>query len=64
MRNYVQMEKEIDSRKVEQFLNNVNVINELAKAYPNVSLLKSYKGFGGLKQCFNNLNQEFLRFNH
>ncbi len=42
-----------DLSKVEQFLTNIQVIRELSKVEPNMNLLKSYKGFGGLKQCFN-----------
>ena len=38
--------------KVEQFINNVRIIEELAKNKPNIAKLKDYKGFGGLKRCF------------
>ena len=44
---------EIDAKKLEQFLANVNVLAELARSNPRIEVLKSYKGFGGLKQCFN-----------
>ena len=38
--------------KVEQFISNVRIIEELAKDSPDIQKLKSYKGFGGLKRCF------------
>lgn len=38
--------------KIEQFIANVRVIEEMAKNQPNIDTLKSYKGFGGLKRCF------------
>lgn len=44
---------EIDTKKVAQYLANINVLAELAKNKPRIDILKSYKGFGGLKQCFN-----------
>lgn len=40
------------SHKVQQFINNVRVIEEMAKSEPNLEVLKSYQGFGGLKRCF------------
>ncbi|MBY0379302.1 MAG: N-6 DNA methylase [Burkholderiales bacterium] len=49
----IQSESAIDSKKVEQFLANIQVISELSKVNPNIDILKSYQGFGGLKQCFN-----------
>ena len=39
-------------QKIEQFIANVRVIEELAKSKPNPNILKGYKGFGGLKNCF------------
>ncbi len=45
--------EELDAKKVEQFMNNVKIIYELSKNHPNIDILKSYKGFGGLKKCFN-----------
>lgn len=42
----------IAQHKIEQFISSINIIEELAKDKPNVSKLKSYKGFGGLKRCF------------
>ena len=44
--------KQLPSHKIEQFISNVRVIEELAKAKPDTSMLKTYKGFGGLKRCF------------
>ena len=38
--------------KIEQFIGNIKVIEELAKNQPDIEILKSYKGFGGLKRCF------------
>lgn len=38
--------------KIEQFINNIRVIEEMAKNQPDIEVLKSYKGFGGLKRCF------------
>ncbi len=38
--------------KMEQFIANVRVLEELAKPTPNVNILKQYKGFGGLSRCF------------
>lgn len=46
------MEKQLPAAKVEQFINNTRVIAELAKPNPNLEVLKSYQGFGGLKRCF------------
>ena len=46
--------KSIEIRKIEQFLSNIRVLKELSTySNPRNSILKSYKGFGGLKQCFN-----------
>lgn len=42
----------LPSHKVQQFINNVRVIEEMAKPEPNLDILKSYQGFGGLKRCF------------
>lgn len=44
---------EIEPGKMEQFLANVNVLAELGRSKPRIDILKSYKGFGGLRQCFN-----------
>ncbi|MBY0379681.1 MAG: SAM-dependent methyltransferase [Burkholderiales bacterium] len=49
----IQSEPVIDLKKTEQFLANIQIITELNTSHPNIDLLKSYKGFGGLKQCFN-----------
>lgn len=38
--------------KFEQVINNATVILELAKPEPNIEVLKQYKGFGGIGQCF------------
>ena len=38
--------------KIEQFIANVRVLEELAKPQPNIERLKQYKGFGGLRNCF------------
>ena len=43
----------IEIRKMEQFLANIKVLNELGQGNPRNGILKSYKGFGGLRQCFN-----------
>jgi hypothetical protein len=37
--------------KIEQFINNIRVIEEMANNQPDIEVLKSYKGFGGLKRC-------------
>lgn len=47
-----QNKRELPLAKVQQFLNNVEVINEMSKEKPNMDLLANYKGFGGLKNCF------------
>jgi type I restriction-modification system DNA methylase subunit len=49
--------------KVEQFISNVRVIEELAKDSPDIQKLKIYKGFGGLKKCFwdKNLYGQLMR---
>lgn len=49
--------------KVQQFINNIRVIEELAKEQPDIELLKTYKGFGGLKKCFweRNLYGQLMR---
>lgn len=44
--------KELAKNKVQQFVNNICVFTELTKHQPNIDILKSYKGFGGLKRCF------------
>lgn len=44
--------KELAINKIQQFVDNVSVFNELAKPISDVNVLKSYKGFGGLKRCF------------
>ena len=44
--------KQLVAHKKQQFLDNVRVLEELAKPDCNIEILKSYKGFGGLKQCF------------
>ena len=38
--------------KLEQFIANVKVLEELAKPNPKPEILKKYKGFGGLRNCF------------
>ncbi len=38
--------------KLEQFIANVKVLEELAKPTPKPEILKKYKGFGGLRNCF------------
>ena len=38
--------------KLEQFIANVRILEELAKAKPDNAILKQYKGFGGLRSCF------------
>ena len=38
--------------KLEQFISNVRVLEELAKPLANPEILKQYKGFGGLRNCF------------
>ncbi|MBX9865467.1 MAG: SAM-dependent methyltransferase [Burkholderiales bacterium] len=38
--------------KLEQFITNVRVLEELAKSNPEREILKQYKGFGGLRNCF------------
>lgn len=44
---------EIAQVKIQQYLSNVKVITELSKPKPDINILKSYEGFGGLRQCFN-----------
>lgn len=44
--------KRLPVHKIEQFIGNIKVIEELAKNQPDIEVLKSYKGFGGLKRCF------------
>ena len=48
-----QKQPAIEIRKVEQFLANVNVLAELGQNKPKIDILKAYRGFGGLRQCFN-----------
>jgi type I restriction-modification system DNA methylase subunit len=43
----------IEIRKLEQFLANIKVLKELQEPKPNYAILKSYQGFGGIRQCFN-----------
>ncbi|MBP9742843.1 MAG: SAM-dependent DNA methyltransferase [Burkholderiales bacterium] len=43
----------IEIKKLEQFLSNIKVLNELNQKSPRMNVLKSYSGFGGLRQCFN-----------
>lgn len=38
--------------KLEQFIANVKILEELAKPSPKAEILKHYKGFGGLRNCF------------
>lgn len=38
--------------KLEQFIVNVKILEELAKPSPKPDILKKYKGFGGLRNCF------------
>lgn len=38
--------------KIEQFIANVRVLEELAKPKSSADVLKQYKGFGGLGRCF------------
>lgn len=40
------------NNKIQQFRDNVGIFTELAKNESNINILKSYKGFGGLKRCF------------
>ncbi|MCC2624913.1 MAG: hypothetical protein K0R14_786 [Burkholderiales bacterium] len=49
--------------KLNQFIDNVRAIEELAKIKPDVEKLKGYKGFGGLKRCFwdKNLYGQLMR---
>ena len=51
--NYKSTKETIETKKLEQFLANINVISELSKPKPELSILKQYNGFGGLKSCFN-----------
>ena len=44
--------KPLPPHKVQQFIENVRVLDELARPDSNVEVLKSYKGFGGLKMGF------------
>ncbi|MBY0380091.1 MAG: SAM-dependent methyltransferase [Burkholderiales bacterium] len=46
------MNKNFELAKFEQVVNNATVILELAKSEPNTRVLKQYKGFGGIGQCF------------
>ena len=48
-----QKKQVIEIRKLEQFLSNIKVLNELKQPNPRLEVLKSYSGFGGLQQCFN-----------
>lgn len=50
--NKTQQPLSLPLHKIEQFIANVRVIEEMAKNQPNIDILKSYKGFGGLKRCF------------
>lgn len=43
----------IEIKKLEQFLFNLKILQELNKKDPKIKLLKLYQGFGGLRQCFN-----------
>lgn len=55
--------KPLPPHKVQQFIENVRVLNELAKPDSSIEILKSYKGFGGLKRCFwdKNLYGQLMR---
>ncbi len=55
--------KPLPPHKVQQFIENVRVLDELAKPVSNIEILKSYKGFGGLKRCFwdKNLYGQLMR---
>ena len=55
--------KPLPPHKVQQFIENVRVLDELAKPNSNIEVLKSYKGFGGLKRCFwdKNLYGQLMR---
>lgn len=55
--------KPLPPHKVQQFIENVRVLDELAKPDSNIEVLKSYKGFGGLKRCFwdKNLYGQLMR---
>ena len=44
--------KDIESKKIEQFIHNIKIMEHLTEENPDINLLKSYKGFGGLKSCF------------
>lgn len=48
-----QKKQTIEIKKVEQFMANVAVLAELGQSKPDKEVLKTYKGFGGLRQCFN-----------
>lgn len=43
----------LEIKKIEQFLHNIKILIELGGKSPNKSVLKTYKGFGGLRSCFN-----------
>jgi SAM-dependent methyltransferase len=44
--------KGFELAKFEQVINNATVILELAKPEPSIEVLKQYRGFGGVGQCF------------
>ena len=46
------MNKNFELAKYEQVVNNATCILELAKPEPNIEVLKQYRGFGGIGQCF------------
>ena len=48
-----QQKQAIEIKKMEQFLANITVLAELSQTHPKIEVLKNYKGFGGLRQCFN-----------
>ena len=50
--NNNQKNQTLPLHKIEQFIANVRVLEELAKSTPSADKLKQYKGFGGLGRCF------------
>ena len=50
--NNNQKNQTLPLHKIEQFIANVRVLEELAKSTPSADKLKQYQGFGGLGRCF------------
>lgn len=50
--NNHQKHKTLPLHKIEQFIANIRVLEELSKSNPNAEILKQYNGFGGLSRCF------------